>query len=171
MCHHSSQRVREADVPGRLQFRRPFIEHVGVTTRPLGGQESHAEDLAATGAPIRARCAPPGKWATRRGRSPGSSSRRSTLRRARRSAWRSPQRGPARSRKLRHRYRQRQPLVDCYQGRFAPRRGTQVPAKAYLTTGMFSRNESRDEASNAPIFSARELVPQGFAGNPQSISG
>ena len=30
------------------------------------------------------------------------------------------------------------------------------PAKAYLTTGMFSRNESRDEASKAPIFSARE---------------
>src|SRR6185295_8464511 len=43
--HNSTQGVRKVDIPGRLQFFCTLIEHVGVTTCSLGGQEGHAEDL------------------------------------------------------------------------------------------------------------------------------
>src|SRR5580700_11957043 len=45
MRHYVSENVRQTDVPISVQFRRPIIKDIAVTSRTLSRQEGHPEDL------------------------------------------------------------------------------------------------------------------------------
>ncbi|MGC2181757.1 MAG: hypothetical protein WA637_00590 [Terriglobales bacterium] len=45
MGHHTSQKLRKADVPIGVQFRRSVVKNIAVAAGAFGGKEGYSEDF------------------------------------------------------------------------------------------------------------------------------